>query len=141
MSQLGDVILFYDGTCGFCSSIVRFILKHERSRHSLRFAALQGTTAAALREGRPQLADVDSVVWYEPATSQRAERLLVRSDAGLAAAAYLGGAWRLMAGLARCVPRPIRDAVYNVVARNRHRLVGNNACFVPSPDQRARFID
>jgi predicted DCC family thiol-disulfide oxidoreductase YuxK len=135
------VILFYDGTCGFCSRIVQFILKHESSRQSLRFATLQGDAAAALRERLPWLADVDSVVWYEPASGGRSERVLVRSDAGLAAAAYLGGIWRFLALAARWVPRFIRDAVYNAVARNRQRLAGNVICLMPSPQQRVRFID
>ncbi len=84
---------------------------------------------------------MDSVVWYEPATEKRRERVLVRSDAGLAAVAYLGGIWRLLAAPARWIPRPIRDAVYNMVARNRHRLAENQVCLVPTPQQQVRFID
>ncbi len=140
-APLTGATLFYDGTCGFCSGIIQFILRHESSRQTLHFATLQGPAAAALRQKHPQLANVDSVVWYDPATAKRRERVRVRSAAGLAAAAYLGGMWRFLAALAWWVPRPIRDAVYNLVARNRHRLVRNDACLLPTPEQRARFLD
>ncbi|MGA2231066.1 MAG: DCC1-like thiol-disulfide oxidoreductase family protein [Tepidisphaeraceae bacterium] len=135
-----DVILFYDGTCGFCSRSVQFILRHEGSNHSLHFAALQGPTAAALRQRHPELASLDSMVWYEPASSNHRELLFVRSAAGIAAMAYLGRAWCLLALIVWAVPRPIRDAVYDAVARNRHRLSPGN-CLVPSPQHRSRFID
>jgi predicted DCC family thiol-disulfide oxidoreductase YuxK len=135
-----DVILFYDGTCGFCSRSVQFILRHEGSNHSLHFAALQGPTAAALRQRHPELASLDSMVWYEPASSNHRELLFVRSAAGIAAMAYLGRAWCLLALIVWAVPRPIRDAFYDAVARNRHRLCPGN-CLVPSPQHRSRFID
>jgi len=40
------------------------------------------------------------------------------------------------------VPRPLRDAVYNLVARNRYRIFGKfDACFVPDADMRARVLE
>lgn len=132
--------LLYDGTCGFCSNTVQFILRHERGRRTLRFATLQGPLGEELRAKHPRLVSTDSVIWYEPATAERRERVLVRSAAGLAVGRYLGGIWRLMAWVSWCVPRFIRDAAYNMVARNRHRLVKNASCLLPTPEQRARFI-
>ena len=133
--------LFYDGTCGFCSKTIQFILKHERRDHSLRFATLQGPLADSLRHKYPVLNDTDSVVWYESPTAARKERLLVRSSAGIAVARYLGGIWSLLATLGWCIPRPVRDWMYKLVARNRYRIAGtNDSCLLPSPEQRARFI-
>jgi predicted DCC family thiol-disulfide oxidoreductase YuxK len=139
--QDSHAILFYDGTCGFCATSVQFILNHEGPRKWLRFATLQGALAASLRGRHPQLNDVDSVVWFEPATETRKERVLVRSSAGLAAARYMGGIWKVLAWIGWCVPRPLRDVVYRLVARNRHRLVRNDTCLLPTPEQRARFIE
>ncbi|HEU5358273.1 MAG TPA: DCC1-like thiol-disulfide oxidoreductase family protein, partial [Gemmatimonadales bacterium] len=63
----------------------------------------------------------------------------VRSDAVLATAAYLGGLWRLAAAGA-IIPAGWRDAMYDVVARHRHRL-GGRRCAVPTQDAVARFLD
>lgn len=66
--------------------------------------------------------------------------LLLRSDAVIAAARYLGGAWAALgAGLA-LMPRPVRDGLYRLVASHRHRL-GGPACVIPTPEQRVRFLD
>ena len=131
--------LLYDGACGLCAASVRFVLKHER-RHELRFAPLQGTLAAAVRARHPALAQTDSMIWVEPAEGRVPERTFVRSAAALRAATYLGGAWRL-AAVGWLVPRPIRDAVYDVIARHRHAMFGGEQCYLPPPDLRARFLD
>ena len=133
-------VLFYDGTCGFCNGIVRFILDHERS-HTLRYATLQGKSGAALIERHPYLSEIDSVIWVEPDAGKRTEQVFVRSDAALRVARYLGGFWRI--GLLACViPRRVRDAVYDFVARHRYRLTRMPAsCRVLNGQDRSRFLD
>jgi predicted DCC family thiol-disulfide oxidoreductase YuxK len=132
-------VLLYDGTCGFCAGSVQLVLRHDR-RRTLRFAALDGTFGRTLRARHPELARVDSVVWYEPAHGGASERFLTRSGAALRVARYLGGAWRL-ATVAVLIPRFLRDSLYDLVARHRHSLIrGGQQCLVPTPDQRNRFL-
>lgn len=125
--------IYFDGYCGLCDRFVQFVLRRDRAAR-YRFAALQGSTA---RERVPSTLD--------PETSQTViledgGRFRVRSDAALAILTGLGGAWRL-AGLLRIVPRPLRDAVYNLVASHRSRWFGRRAeCRVPEPAQRDRFL-
>lgn len=131
-------VLLYDGDCGLCAASVQFVLRHEplARRDRLCFAPLQGTFGAEVRAAHPELAGVDSVVWVEPA----ARRVLVRSTAALAVARHLGGIWGVLGLLGGLVPRPLRDAVYDLIARHRLRLVAP-ACLLPRPDERARFLD
>jgi predicted DCC family thiol-disulfide oxidoreductase YuxK len=116
------------------------VLEHEGRRRTMRFAALQSRVGAAVRGGRPELAAVDSLIWYEPASGDRPERVLVRSAGALAVARYLGGIWWVLGVLGMLVPRIIRDAVYDLVARHRLEIAAQ-ACMLPTPDQRARFLD
>ena len=129
--------MLYDGTCGFCAASVQFVLRHER-QHGLRFAALESDLGHAIRRRHPALAAVDSMIWVEPTAT--GERVLTRSAAALRVARYIGGPWRALA-LAGLVPRPIRDAVYDLIARHRHRLVREaEQCYLPPPAVRARFL-
>jgi predicted DCC family thiol-disulfide oxidoreductase YuxK len=133
-------VLLYDGTCGFCASSVRLVLRHDR-RRVLRFAALDGPFGRQVRERHPELAGVDSVVWVDPPGEGRPERVLLRSDAALRVARYLGGPFHL-ARVAALLPRPVRDTAYALVARHRHRLTGGGPrCLVPPPEVRERFLD
>jgi predicted DCC family thiol-disulfide oxidoreductase YuxK len=132
-------LLLYDGACGFCAASVQFVLKHER-RHSLRFAALESGIGREIRARHPHLDGVDSMVWVEAAGTER-ERVLARSSAALEVARYMGGVWRLTA-VGRLVPRALRDAVYDFIARHRHSLVAEGEyCYIPPPAIRARFLD
>jgi predicted DCC family thiol-disulfide oxidoreductase YuxK len=135
-----EPILLYDGACGFCAGSVQLVLRHDR-RHTLRFAALQGAYGTALRARHPELEGVDSMVWVEPDEAGGEGRVMVRSDAALRVARYLGGWWNLtlIGGL---LPRRVRDALYNLIARHRHRLLDTDpSCLLPEPEVRERFLD
>jgi predicted DCC family thiol-disulfide oxidoreductase YuxK len=132
-------VLLYDGLCGFCDGTVQFILRHDR-RGTLRFATLQGDFARGVISRHPELDGVDSLVLVERDASG-VEQVRVRSNGALHVARYLGGAWHL-ARVTAIVPRFIRDAAYDGFARMRYRVFGrHDSCPIPSPEQRARFID
>ena len=137
---MGGIIL-YDGVCGFCNGFVRFVWPRD-PRGRFRFAALQGATARAIlaRHGRDANALDTVFVVVDPGTPS--ERLLDQSAAGLYVLEGLGGVWRVAATLLGLLPRPLLDAIYRPLARNRYRLFGRlDACPVPGPEQRERFIE
>ena len=55
------------------------------------------------------------------------------SDGPIQLTRIFGGAWRILS-LARFIPKPLRDAAYRWIARNRHRLMGNSeTCSLSDP--------
>ena len=133
-------VLLYDGLCRFCDGTVQFILKHDR-RGTLRFATLQGDFARDVIARHPEVAGVDSLVLVEQNDASGRERVFVRSEGALRVARYLGGAWHLTRIVA-IVTRFLRDWAYDAFARIRYRLFGKyESCPIPTPEQRARFID
>src|SRR5687768_16120825 len=129
-------IVVFDGECGFCSSSIQFVLRHERN-HVLRFAAQQSPVGRQLleRHGLAITAN-DSVVLFD------GDHAYLRSDASLRIASYMGGIWKVMAAIGRVVPRFIREPAYRLVASNRYRIAGRlESCAIPSPEIRHRFLD
>lgn len=132
-------ILYFDGSCAFCARSVRFLLARDHRRRTLRFAPRAGVAGRALEARHPRLAQVSSLLWVEHDGAR--EQVLTHSTAALTAARYLGGIWGLLGMLGLMVPRPIRDAVYGVIARNRHRLRGRGeVCVIFRPEEGARVI-
>ncbi len=127
-------IVFFDGICGLCNRAADFILRHDR-RGRLRLATLQSPAAQRLLCDKNLPPGLDSIVLLDGA------KTYVRSAAALRIAALIGGAWSLFA-IFWIVPRPIRDALYNWVARHRYQWFGRRAaCRMPTPEERARFIE
>ncbi|MGE4133120.1 MAG: thiol-disulfide oxidoreductase DCC family protein [Bdellovibrionales bacterium] len=125
--------LFFDGHCNLCNGFVDFLIRHDRSKKIL-FGSLQGKAAAAslpphFRELLPSVVLVENGEIYS------------RSSAALKALALLGGIYKL--GLIFfLVPRPIRDWVYDLIAKNRYAWFGRrDTCRLPSPEERERFLD
>lgn len=127
-------IVVFDGACNFCSRSVQFILRHD-VRGRLRFAPLQSQTGRQLLERNG----------IDPADAQTfllldGDSVFVRSDAALEIAKDLG-TWQWLR-VFRFLPRMLRDWTYDLIARNRYRWFGRrDACFVPTAEQRGRFID
>lgn len=133
--QRYDHLVIFDGVCNLCAHSVSFILAHE-TEPQFRFATVQsGVGTRLLRELGLDPDDVETFVVIADG------RAYLRSDAAIRIAPHLRGAWRWLKAV-KVVPRPIRDWVYDLVARNRYRWFGRaDECMVPTAEIRARFID
>jgi predicted DCC family thiol-disulfide oxidoreductase YuxK len=131
---LDDDVILYDGVCVFCSRWVRFVAARDADRR-FRFTAIQSGYGAQMA----QAFDIDP---HDPDTNAviHGGVAYFKSDAALTVLSNLPG-W----GWARAVflvPKPLRDAVYNLIARNRYRIFGKyEKCFVPDTEMRARVIE
>jgi predicted DCC family thiol-disulfide oxidoreductase YuxK len=129
-----DDVILYDGVCVFCSRWVRFVAVRDVERR-FRFTAIQsgyGTRLARAFGIDPDDPDTNAVV--------HGGKVFFKSDAALTVLSHLPG-WRWVRVL-RLVPKPFRDALYNLVARNRYRIFGKyETCFVPDAELRARVME
>ena len=134
MSSPDGPILLFDGVCTLCDRAVQFVVDRD-SGAVFRFASLQSDAGRKLAADRGLDASrLDTLVLIDGPAA------LTRSTAVLGVARYLGPPWSWAVAL-RVVPRPMRDAAYDVVSRNRLRWFGQRtACRVPTPDLRHRFL-
>ncbi len=128
-----ESIILFDGDCNFCNSTVSFVLARERQA-TFRFAALQSPAGREILAGfgLPP-AQLDTLVLIENGNAYE------RSTAALRIARHLRPPWPLLYACI-AVPRVVRDAVYNRVARARHKLVSQKACRAWSAEERKRFL-
>jgi predicted DCC family thiol-disulfide oxidoreductase YuxK len=127
-------VILFDGTCAFCERSVTFVARRDPTGY-FRFGASQTPAGAALltQFGLTREA-ARSIVLIEDG------QIYVKSTASLRIARRLAWPWKAAAVLL-WVPRPIRDAVYGLVAAARHRIAGpSNACEIPPPEIRERLI-
>jgi predicted DCC family thiol-disulfide oxidoreductase YuxK len=133
VSETGFIVVAFDGDCLLCSRSIRFLAEHDPQRR-LRFVKLQSPRGQNMEERagtgtlNTALVEADGVV-------------LSRSDAVLRVMRELGGGWRILSALGRCIPRPLRDWAYDFIAARRHKWFGKgDACAMPSDALRERLL-
>lgn len=124
-------ILYFDGVCNLCNNAVQFVIRHDRQKKFL-FASLQSAAGKEVLNKLPVVPD--SMVLY---TSGKYH---VKSSAALHTARLLGGIYSL-AFVFIIIPAFIRNAVYDLIARNRYRWFGKkDECMIPTPELKSRFL-
>jgi predicted DCC family thiol-disulfide oxidoreductase YuxK len=127
-------IIVFDGYCVLCSGWVSFILRHDRHA-TYRLLPAQSPIGHALyvHYGLDPL-DYETYILIQNGVAWFKSEATIRMSQGL------GFPWSLAAVL-RVVPRPWRDRLYGLVARNRFRLFGRRAtCYVADPRHEDRFL-
>ena len=114
--------VLYDGSCGLCHRSVRFLIAEDTAGTSFVYVPQEGG---------------GSTVIIETADG----RTLTKTAAVIHLMHRLGGMWRVLAIPFALIPRPLRDAAYDLVARVRYRVFGKTkeACPMLPPDLRSRF--
>lgn len=126
-------VVLFDGTCGFCNGSVRWVVERDHLGR-LHFAPQTSEMGAFLlaEQGLEEVA-AQSLILVEEG------RAYTRSTAALRIAGFLQFPWSWLRVLL-WVPRVIRDGVYDLVARNRYRLAGQQeTCLRPDPAWAGRF--
>lgn len=124
-------VVLFDGVCNLCNGAVRFILARDPAG-LFRFASLQSEAARRLLrdDGR-----AETIVLLE------AGKTYTKSTAALRIARGLRFPWPLLYAFV-AVPRPLRDLVYDWVARHRYRWFGKReTCLLPTSEVRGRFVE
>ena len=127
-------VIVFDGVCNWCNAWVNFAIDHD-PQGKFKLGTLQSDHAKQILQ-ELQLSTED----FETFLLLERTRIFTKSTAALRIARHLSGFWPLLY-LCIVVPRPFRDAVYDFVARHRYKWMGKaEACRVPTPSERARFI-
>ncbi len=132
LTNITRPVIFFDGECNLCNSAVQYVIRHDKKEQFL-FAPLQSDAGRQVLQLMPGNIP-DSFILYHNG------KIYIKSSAALQTAWLLGG-WRTGLYAFIIVPRLLRDAVYNLVARNRYRWFGRrDSCMVPTEELKARFL-
>jgi len=134
MKVLEQKILFFDGVCGLCDHFISFLVVAD-TKNILQFAPQQGETFQLPEIQRIMKPEVGESLFY-----LRNGKIYEKSTAVINALCDLGGAWKLI-GIFKVIPRPLRDLIYDLGARNRYKIFGKHEnCRLPTPEERAKFL-
>ncbi|GBF38637.1 thiol-disulfide oxidoreductase DCC family protein [Leptospira johnsonii] len=136
MTEFTEPIVLFDGVCNLCNGAVNVLLDLDK-RKILKFASLQSEYAKKLIQSRgleEKIQGIDSILFWDGA------EIHIKSNAILEICGKLGGFWKILK-LSYIIPRPIRDILYDLIAKNRYKLFGKReSCRMPTPELKERIL-
>lgn len=128
-------IILFDGICNLCNASVQYVIRHDPKKN-FRFASLQSRFAQEiLSNNNLPVNDFNSFVLFDD------NKVFTRSTAALKVAQKLNGFIKLLYACI-IIPKFIRDAVYNIIAKNRYKWFGKkNECMIPTAELKSLFLD
>lgn len=126
-------VILFDGECNFCDSSVQFIIKRDPAGY-FNFTSLQSDVGQSLLMSSHVPSNIDSMILIKDG------HVFYKSSAALRICRHLAGAWKLMYVFI-IVPAPVRNFVYDIIAKNRYRWFGKKeSCMLPPSEIRDRFL-
>jgi len=132
--MINKPVILFDGVCNLCSGSVQFILKRDKEKKFL-FASLQSAYGQKLLQQFNLPADnFNSFILYQDG------KVFIKSTGALKLFSQLKNwGWVKIFWI---IPKFLRDAVYNLIAKNRYKWFGKKEeCWLPTPDLKARFLE
>lgn len=128
-------VILFDGVCNLCNSTVLFVIKHD-PKNLFRFASIQGDYGQQiLKRFHLPPNSLGSFILFEE------NQIYTKSTGALKVAKKLSRAWPIVYSFI-IVPPFIRNAVYDLIAKNRYKWFGKKeSCAIPSPELKALFYN
>lgn len=134
MNSSNHPVVLFDGVCNLCNATVQFIIRRDK-KNRFRFAPLQSAYGHKIK----QTFDLDSNS-LDSVVLIVSDRLYLKSEAALQIAKRLDGLWPIFFFF-KIIPKFIRDAIYDWIARNRYRWFGKKeTCMIPPPNWHDLFL-
>ena len=128
-----DFIIF-DGVCVLCNGWVKFVLRFDR-RENFHFVIAQSELGEEIY-AQLGLKSYD----YDTFIIVKNGEMFTKLDGVFALMSGIGWPWKILS-IGKILPKPLKDWMYDRVAKNRYALFGKrDTCMMPTPEVKARFI-
>lgn len=127
-------LILFDGVCNLCNDSVQLVIKND-SENIFVFSALQNELVQNyLTKIDTDLLQLDTILLVTPS------KIYTKSSAALTIARHLKGIYPLLY-VFYIIPKPLRDLVYNFIAKNRYKWYGKKeSCMIPNPELKNKFL-
>lgn len=133
--QREHAIVYFDGVCNFCNSVVNFVIRNDKHDY-FRFISLQSERGQEFLRTHGHPTDKLETFYLEDKDGS----IYGYSTAALHLARHLRGiySWGYVFIL---LPKFIRDPVYKFISEHRYKLFGRrDRCMIPTPEMKAKFL-
>ena len=110
-------VLLLDGDCGLCNRLATFMDRNLDLRNKIKFQSIDSVSSQELIKTFPKnQQNQDTVYLY------RKQKTYTRSSAAIRCLLYLKWYWKIWFPIFWIVPLPLRNFLYKIIAKYRHRI-------------------
>lgn len=129
------IFFLFDGECNLCNNFVKLILLNDNQKKIVLISLQSPLGKSILSKYDIKLMDFSSSILIEK------DKIFTKSSAVLKVFRNLQG-WRKLIYCLIVVPTPIRNVIYDWIARNRLLWFGQSKfCLIMTPEVKSRFLD
>lgn len=126
-------IILFDGFCNICSATVRFSINHDKN-DLYKYAPLQSPI------GQKYLKRFNMENYHGGCVLIIDDKIYSGSTVALMVAKDMEGIVRHLYYFIY-IPRAFRDLIYNLISKNRYRLMGkSDSCHMPTEETKNKFL-
>lgn len=127
-----NMYIIFDDECNFCKKSTHFISKRDKSM-KFKFASIHNDVGKEILSlsGCPE--NINSVILIING------KYYTKSSAVFRTLRHFDSIWKLLSILL-LIPKPIRDYVYDIIAKNKHKLNKNNKDCKSDSKYRKKYI-
>jgi predicted DCC family thiol-disulfide oxidoreductase YuxK len=114
-------IVIFDGDCAFCNKSVLFILKRSRNNDIYVCSSQSDAGIQLIKQHSITVSPKATLIYLEN------NKAFIRSNAVLQLCKSLKWLYPLLF-IFKIIPRPIRDGIYNFIAKRRKRIIKQDSC-------------
>jgi len=130
-----DKVVLFDGECKLCHAWATFLIRFDTKR-VFKLASVQSDAGHTILQWYGLPTDV-----YETMLLVEGAQMYQKSLAFIRVMLALPWPWKIAASL-WLIPKPLRDWLYDRIARNRYALFGRyKTCLLPTPDHLSRYLN
>ena len=129
-------VIFYDGNCGLCHSLVSFVIKRDKTG-IFNFSPQQGKALKNFVDQRQSVLLPDSVYLIDTDY-----KIYLKAFSLIFILKKLGGIWRVLGILYSLLPMRLANIMYDFVAKTRYTFFSRKVelCPLMPPELKARFL-
>ena len=133
-NQSGNKIILFDGICNICSAFLNFVYLND-PKALFRLTWLQSEEAEKILDTLGlSRNEFNSIIYLDHSTA------FFKSTAFLKIVRQLRFPWPVL-WIGVIIPKPVRDWIYDIVAKNRYRWFGKkDHCLIPIGELEDRFL-
>lgn len=126
-------IIIFDGKCGFCNRTTLFLAKKDINNVLVFMSNISKEGEELLKKNNIDFYAEDSILLLKDGIYYKKSKAFFHILREIPH-------YKFLSNIVKLIPHTISDSIYDIISRNRMKIVKNSQCPIPDENIRKKFI-